>query len=128
MARCSRALRCGRKFVWTLILHFGAHNKGFDESSCAVPGYSLDDVAVRTGLSERWIRELVKRHGLNVLKVPGPGGGQFVFSREDFKQIERIHERNQLELERRRPACYAVVGKRSLVTRRSGHVNWRGMW
>ena len=73
--------------------------------------YSLNEVAARIGLSERWVRELIKLHGLNIRRVPCAGSGQFIFSRDDLQQIERIHVRNQEELRRRAPALFAVVGK-----------------
>ncbi len=83
------------------------HRRG----SSGLAGYSLQDAVIRTGLSERWVRKLIKRHGLNVRTVPCAGGYRFVFSRDDLQQIERIHVRNQEELRRRAPALYAVVGK-----------------
>ena len=83
--------------------------------SFVVQGFTLTEVTARTGLSERWIRELIKRHGLDVRKVPCAGRYRFVFSREDVERIDSIHQRNQAELQHRHPAFYAVVGKRSLV-------------
>lgn len=79
--------------------------------SRAVGSMSLQAVCARTELSERWVRELVKRHGLAVRKVPCPGGGRYVFTRDDVERIWRIHEGNQAVMQRRYPAFFESVGK-----------------
>ena len=80
---------------------------------------TLDHVCQRTGLSERWIRELIKRHGLRIRTIPWPGGYRFVFTGADVKRIWAIHQRNQVELQRRHPQFYAKVGKVRLLPTRS---------
>ena len=72
---------------------------------------TLDEASRRLGLSERWTRALVKRHGIPVRKVPCCNGGRYVFTRDDIEKIWRIHERNQAELQRRSPEFFAKVGK-----------------
>ena len=62
-------------------------------------------------LSERWVRHLIRQHGLAIRTVPWRGGYRFVFTRADLKRIWAIHERNQVELRRRHPAFFAAVGK-----------------
>ena len=65
-------------------------------------------------LSERWVRHLIRQHGLAIRTVPWRGGYRFVFTRADLKRIWAIHERNQVELRRRHPAFFAAVGKLKL--------------
>lgn len=89
-----------------------------------VPFMSLGEVCACTGLCERWIRELIKRHNLNVRRVPCPGGYRFVFSRADVEQIERIHTANQERLERHYPAFYAVAGKPNRLAPRALRSPW----
>ena len=72
---------------------------------------TLIEASERIGLSERWVRELVKRHGLQIRTIPWRGWYKLVFTGADVKQIERIHERNQVELQRRHPEFFAKVGK-----------------
>ena len=71
---------------------------------------SLREGPQQTGLSGRWVRELVRRHGIPVRKVPCGGGGRYVFTRADVERIWRIHERNQVELQQRSP-LFKAVGK-----------------
>ena len=92
--------------------------------AAAIPYWTLREVCARTGLSERWIRELIRRHGLNVRRVPCPGRGRFVFSRADVEQIESIHRSNQARLERRSPAFYATVGKLPMTPRNAVRAQW----
>ena len=89
-----------------------------------VGGMSLADVSARTGLSERWVRELVKRHGLRIRTIPWSGGYRLMFTLADVEQIESIHNRNQSELQRRHPALYAAVGKVTRVPRRAVRSRW----
>jgi hypothetical protein len=72
---------------------------------------TINDAVLRTGLSERWIRQLIKRHGLPVRKVPCGGGGRYVFSHDNVSQILRIHYANQERLEHLYPALYKATGK-----------------
>ena len=68
----------------------------------------LREVPQQTGLSGRWVRELVRRHGIPVRKVRCGGGGRYVLTRADVERIWCIHERNQGELQRRSPLFKAV--------------------
>ena len=89
--------------------------RGRLQRASAIPHLSLPQVCARTGLSPRWVRELVKRHGLNIRRVPCPGRYRFVFSPADVEQIQQIHQANQRRLKRLYPAFHAVVGKQNGV-------------
>jgi len=93
------------------------------QGASTVPRLSLRDVCARTGLSPRWVRELIKRHELPVRRIPCPGRYRFLFSPYDVEQIERIHAANQERLECY-PAFYAVVGKRHRVPQRAVRSPW----
>jgi hypothetical protein len=72
---------------------------------------TLIEASQRLGLSERWIRRLIRRHGLSIRTIPYAGGYKFVFTGGDLKRICAIHERNQLHLKRQCPEFFRVVGK-----------------
>ena len=52
---------------------------------------TLKEASIRTGLSERWIREYVYREWLYPAKVPYPGGFRYDFSEADIKRAKEIH-------------------------------------
>jgi hypothetical protein len=85
---------------------------------------TLSQVCDRLEISERWIRELVKRHGMPVRTVPWPGGYRFVFSDADVQRLSRIHAANQERLKLLHPELYKATQK----NRRSPRTRTRSPW